>query len=333
MAIGIETFGTFKGEPVQQFKLVSDTGVEVDILSWGVVVRSWRVPVAGGKRDVVLGFEGFDAYPAASPHFGSLAGRVANRISGASFELDGKTYNTVVNWSGITLHGGPEGLGLVNWKGSADETSNSVTFTHFSPDGHMGFPGNVTFTARYTLTGNRLKLELTAQADRRTPINVVQHQYFNLGTTADVLDHTYQVKASAYTELGDNLLPTGAILPVKGTQWDLNTPRTMRDAAGAPVGYDGNVVLASDRSFDDPVAIVTAPDQSLTLKLYTDRPGLQVYNSLWSEVNAEGKHFGRFSGFCLEDQDLPDAVNHPHFPSIIYGPGHDYVHRCDIEIA
>ena len=115
--------------------------------------------------------------------------------------------------------------------------------------------------------------------------------------------------------------------------WDLNTPRNLRDTEGKPIDYDGNLVLASGRRFDDAVAIVTAPDESLTLKLWTDRPGLQFYNSVWSNVSAEGKTFPRHSGFCLEDQDFPDAVHHPHFPSTIYGPDRDYAHRCDIEIA
>ena len=334
MTIGVEKFGEFGGKRVDRFKLSSNTGVEVDIIGWGVVVRDWRVPVAGGLRSVVLGFEQFDSYPTHSPHFGSLAGRVANRIGGASFDLDGKHYATPANFAGRhTLHGGIEGLGRVTWDGEVDNARNAVRFTHFSPDGHMGFPGNVTFSALYTLEGDKLKLELRATTDQRTPINLVQHQYFNLGTGPDVLDHRYQVDASAYTDVDSDLIPTGAILPVTGTQWDLRTARTMRDAAGQPVAYDGNVVLDQGRDFDAPVATVTGPDGQLSLKLWTDRPGLQVYNGVWTDVQAEGKAFGRFSGFCLEDQDFPDAPHNPHFPSIIYGPGKDYLHRCDIEIA
>jgi len=334
MTVSVERFGAFEGDEVEQFRLVSDTGVEVDIISWGVVVRDWRVPVGETKRSVVLGLENFDSYPTRSPHFGSLAGRVANRIAGASFEADGVRFNTPANFMGRhTLHGGPEGLGRVVWRGETDNMNNAVRFTHVSPEGHAGFPGTVTFTATYTLTGNRLTLEIHARTDKRTPINVVQHQYFNLGTGADVLDHKYQLLAPAYTALGEDLIPTGAILPVEGTAWDFNTPRTLRDAQGQPIDYDGNLVLATGRRFEDPVAIVTAPDDSLTLKLWTDRPGLQFYDSVWSDVEAEGKHWGRHSGFCLEDQDFPDAVHQPHFPSIIYGPDRDYVHRCDIEIA
>ncbi|RYH02919.1 MAG: galactose mutarotase [Alphaproteobacteria bacterium] len=334
MTVSVERFGAFEGNDVEQFRLVSDTGVEVDIISWGVAVRDWRVPVGDTRRSVVLGFDGFDAYPTDSPSFGSLAGRVANRIAGASFELDGIAYNTPANFMGRhTLHGGPQGLGRVVWRGETDNMNNAVRFTHVSPDGHAGFPGTITFTATYTLVGNKLKLEIHGTTDKRTPINVVQHQYFNLGTTGDILDHRYQLIAPAYTALGEDLIPTGAILPVAGTAWDFNTPRTLRDTAGQGIDYDGNLVLATGRRFDEPVAIVTAPDDSLTLKLWTDRPGLQFYNSVWSNVSAEGKTFPRHSGFCLEDQDFPDAVHHPHFPSTIYGPDRDYVHRCDIEIA
>ncbi|MDB5539849.1 MAG: galactose-epimerase [Devosia sp.] len=333
MSVAVEEFGSFKGERVDQFKLRSDTGVEVDLISWGVLVRDWRVPVAGGMRSVVLGFDQFESYPAASPYFGSLAGRVANRIRNGTFTLDGETYTVTPNFLGHALHGGPEGIGRLVWDGEADSANTSVRFTLDSPDGAMGFPGNVRFTATYTLIGHRLRLDITAKADRRTPINVVQHQYFNLGTGADVLDHSYRIPASAYTELGEQLIPTGAILPVDGTIWDFRKGRTMRDTAGKPIDYDGNLVLDTDRQFDEPVAVVTGPNRALTLKLWTDRPGLQVYNSVTTNVSAEGKTFGHHCGFCLEDQDLPDAVNHPYFPSTIYGQDRDYSHRVDIEIA
>jgi len=333
MSVAVEAFGSYEGKRVDQFRLKSTTGVEVDLISWGVVVRDWRVPVGGSLRSVVLGFEQFESYPKASPYFGAIAGRVANRIRNGTFTLDGKTYALDKNFGPHTLHGGPQGLGVQVWSAEVDNAGNAVRFSFDSPDGAMGFPGNVKFTVTYTLAGNTLRLDIGARADRRTPINVVQHQYFNLGTGPDVLDHSYQVAAGAYTELGDQLIPTGAILPARGTQWDFRTARTMRDAAGQPIDYDGNVVLDTDRRFDDPVAVVTGPDKALTLKLRSDRPGLQVYNSVWTDARAEGRHFGKHSGFCLEDQDLPDAVNNPHFPSTIYGPDRDYSHRVDIEIA
>lgn len=334
MTIESKEFGSFKGKRVDQFTLRSDTGVEVDIMTWGVVVRDWRVPVAGGMRSVVLGFDSFDPYPDHSPHFGSIAGRVANRIRNASFELDGKTYTLPANFLTHTLHGGPEGLGQQVWNAEADTANNAVVFTHTSPDGHMGFPGEVKFTLTYALIGNKLSLRMHATADRRTPINVVQHQYFNLGTTPLIVDHSYRIESDAYTELDDELIPTGRFIPVDGTKWDLRQPRTLRDAEGNIVEYDGNLMLRDGRDLSQPVAEVVAPEGDLRLQLWTDRPGLQLYSSPWTNVNVPGgPTIGKYTGFCLEDQDLPDAVHHPGFPSIIYGPDRDYVHSCDIEIS
>ncbi|KFC68720.1 Aldose 1-epimerase [Devosia sp. LC5] len=336
MTIAVSTFGEHAGKRVDQFRLVSDTGVEVDLIGYGVVVRDWRVPVAGAPRSVVLGFDNFDAYPAHSPHLGSLAGRVANRIKNASFDLDGKTYNLPANAGNLQLHGGTEGLGRQVWDGEVDEANTAVRFTHFSPDGAMGYPGNVNFTATYRLKGHRLLLELTATTDRATPISLVQHQYFNLGTSADVLDHTIQVNSSAYTQLGEDLAPTGAILPSAGTAYDLRQPRSMRDSNGAPVDYDIGMVLDTGRNHADPIATVVGPDKALTLKLWSDRPGVQVYNGVWTDIPVPGlggRHYGKHAGFCLEDQAFADAVHNPHFPNVIYSPERPYSHWCEFEIA
>ncbi len=336
MAIATARFGEFGGKRVDQFTLKSDSGVEVDLINYGVVVRDWRVPVAGGSRSVVLGFDAFPAYESHSPHFGSLAGRVANRIGGASFELDGVTYRVPANEGGSSLHGGPEGLGRIAWDAAPDEANNAVVFTHLSPDGASGYPGNVAFKAVYSLKGNRLRLELSATTDRKTPISLVQHQYFNLGTGPDILDHQVQINANAFTETDEDLIPTGVIRPVKGTQYDLKTPRALRDAAGQPLKYDLNLVLDPGRDLRDPVATVRGPDGALTLRLWTDRPGVQFYNGVYTDIPVPGlhdKHYGHHSGLCLEDQAFPDAVHHSHFPSIWYSPERPYSHWCEIEIG
>ena len=336
MAIAVENFGEFEGRRVDQFTLKGEGGVEVDIINYGVAVRDWRVPVKGGVRQVVLGFDDFPAYASHSPHLGSLAGRVANRIGGASFEIDGKTYRLPANERTHTLHGGPEGLGRIVWTAEPDTAKNAVRFTHRSPDGAMGFPGNVEFTAVYSLRVRTLRLDIIARSDKTTPINVVQHQYFNLGTADTVLDHHFKLNCNAFTDTDEDLIPTGAILPVIHTQYDLKTERSLRDRSGKPVKYDVNLVLDQGRDFRDPVAVVQSPDRDLTLKLWTDRPGLQFYNGVYTDIpvpGLSGKHYGNHSGFCLEDQDFPDAVHHSHFPSTWYGPGQDYSHWCEFEIA
>jgi aldose 1-epimerase len=334
----MKPFGSFDGKRVDQFTLVSTTGVEIDIINWGVTVRDWRVPVGEGLRSVVLGFERFDDYPAHSPFFGSLAGRVANRLAGASFELDGRLYTLEADASGNMLHGGSETIGRLVWEARPDDATNAVVFSHVSPDGAMGFPGEVRMKATYRLDGNRLRLELGATTDRPTILSLVQHQYFNLGTDDHVLDHSYWLAAGAYTETSPgDLIPTGNILEARpGSDQYFRVPRKMRDAAGRPLDYDGNFVLDSGRNLAEPMAIVTSPTGDLTLRQWTDRPGVQFYNAVTTAVPVPGlggRHYGPHAGFCLEDQAFPDAPHHPHFPSIVITPERPYAPWCEFEIA
>jgi aldose 1-epimerase len=337
MMVAVRSFGSFEGKRVDQFTLTSASGVEVDIISWGVVVRDWRVPVKGGRRSVVLGLDSFDDYPRHSPHLGALAGRIANRVRGASFELEGRTYRLPANDGAQSLHGGPRGIGRLVWDAEVDDAANAVVFSLVSPDGDAGYPGRLELQATYRLDGNRLRLELDAATDRPTPVSLVQHQYFNLGTTDDVLDHHYRIAAHAYTESGPDLVPTGNILEIApGSDRDFGTPRTLRDAQGRPIDYDGNFVLDAGRDIADPVAVVTSPEEDLQLQLRTDRPGLQFYNAVTTDVPVPGiggRRYGHYAGFCLEDQMFPDALHHPHFPSIVITPDRPYAHWSEFEIA
>jgi aldose 1-epimerase len=336
MGVAVSRAGEFEGKRVDEAVLVSDAGVEVCILNYGVTVRDWRVPVAGGLRSIVLGFESFDPYPEHSPYFGAIAGRVANRVRDAEFSLNGHSYALDANDGGNQLHGGPKGLSHQIWNMEPDSASNAVRFTHFSPDGAMGYPGNVGFEAVYRLNGESLELEMSAETDVPTPISLVQHIYFNLGTGADVLDHVIRIPGTAHTELGAGLVTTGAILPVDGTVYDFRDGRKLRDENGAPIDYDFNLVLDPTRKLTDPIAEVASPDGALKLTQWSDQKGLQVYNGIWTDVSAPGlggRQYGKYSGLCLEDQAFPDALHHPNFPSIISDPAHPYQHRCRFEVG
>lgn len=337
MSIPTSKIGTFNGQRVDEAVLTSANGVSVSIMNWGCVVRDWRVPVGADMRSIVLGFDDFEAYPVHSPYFGAVVGRVANRIRNAQFELDGQVYKLAANEGKFMLHGGPEGLGQQVWSMETDAAKNAVLLTISSPDGHMGFPGNVDFSVLYTLTGNKLRLEFVGTPDRPTPISLVQHHYFNLGQTDSISDHIVQMPyATAMTGTDELLIPTGEIQPVKNTRFDFTAPRNLRDAAGVPEDYDLNFVLDAGRDVTKPIAIATGEDKAVTLKLWSDRPGLQFYDGVWTDVAVAGRNgrpYKKHSGLCFEDQMFPNAVNQTNFPSIICTPDNPYRHWCEIEVG
>lgn len=327
--------GSVDGQDVHEVVLTSQANVSIAILTYGALIRDWRVPVSGQLRPVVLGFDEVSLYGEHSPYFGAIVGRVANRIGGAKFSFDSTTCTLPANEGSNHLHGGPEGFGKRVWR-IVSEGEKSVTLAISSPDGDMGYPGNVEAEVTYRLDGNRLEIDFAATTDRPTPISLVQHNYFNLAGGGDVLDHRLEIPAGAHTELGAGQIPTGAILPATGTDLDFRSPRTLRLANGKGQKIDNNLVLDTGRDTNAPAATLQAPDGSLTLKLFTDQPGVQVYNGWKLDLKVpglDGAHYVPFSGICLEDQNFPDAVNHPHFPSPVVTPERPYRHWCAIEIG
>ncbi|WP_336055987.1 aldose epimerase family protein [Nitratireductor sp. CH_MIT9313-5] len=335
MAVEISRFAEHEGKDVLQAVIESESGTRICVLSYGALIRDWQVRVAGGLRSVVLGFEEFEHYPAHSRYFGAIAGRVANRIAGGRFTLNGREYQLDQNQGDNHLHGGSAGIGKQIWL-MEPLAENGVRLNYTSLDGEMGYPGSLDIAVEYRLDGNRLRIEFEAMASEATPVNLVQHNYFNLMGEGDVLDHRLFLRANAYTPVDETLIPTGEIIPVSGTQFDFRNSRVMRDAAGIPQEFDHNLVLDTGRTAEDPAVILVAPDDSLTLKLFTDQPGLQLYNGSKLDVpvpGLNGVRYGRHAGLCLEDQKFPDAVNNPHFPNTIVTPDAPYRHWCEIEIA
>lgn len=245
---------------------------------------------------------------------GSICGRVANRIAGGGFELDGVKYELAVNNGANHLHGGLVGFSDRLWTVESAEASR-VVMSLVSPDGEEGYPGTVRIRLEYTLDGRRLNLSLMAETDAPTLLNLTNHAYWNLNGADTVDSHLLQVNASAYTPMVSNI-PTGCIVPVEGTLYDLRRPALLgeRNAPGAIAGgYDDNYVLPTLPGVK-PAAVLT--NGRRTLRVLTDAPGIQVYTGDYLPLPR--------GGIALEAQNYPDSPHHHHFPSIVLRPGAPY---------
>lgn len=331
-------FGTTgDGAPTHLFTLTGDDGIVVRVSDLGATLVEVHLPDRDGVvADVALGFDTAAGYrSAANPYFGATVGRVAGRIAGAEFRLDGRSYRLAAGEPPNALHGGPErGLSKVLWDVvRADD--DEVVLTYTSPDGEEGYPGNLTVTARYALRGNALEVSYEALTDAATPVNLTNHAYWNLAGAGNgtVLDHELQILASRSTPSDDELIPTGEIAPVVGTAIDFQHPRRIGDridevSAPPTLGYDHNLLLDAEGPALRPAARLRDPASGRRLELETNQPGVQLYtgNRLAGERGKDGHVYPRFGGVCLEAQVPPDAVHRPEFPSIILRPGETYGH-------
>jgi aldose 1-epimerase len=327
-------FGRLGGRAVEEITLESPDAA-VSIISWGASVRDWRVDSAGRALPMVLGFRSLDDYVSHAKWHGAIAGRVANRIAGAAFELDGQVYRLDPNEGRHHLHGGSGGLGRRIWEMEGDAAENAVRLSCLSPDGEMGYPGTVQFEVSYRLEGPRLIVEMAGVPDRPTPINLAQHNYYNLAGGADARDHVVRVAARCFTSVDAEGIPTGAIEPVAGTRYDFREPVSFEKSDPERQGVDINLVLDPERDPEQPAAEVRSDWTNRVLRLWTREPGLQVFNAPKQQIGApghEGQRYSRFSGVCLEAQHFPDSVHQPDWPSIIRTPDAPYSQRLVVEI-
>ncbi|MBR5887514.1 MAG: galactose mutarotase [Akkermansia sp.] len=245
---------------------------------------------------------------------GAVCGRVANRIAGGRFLLDGQEYTLAVNNGPNHLHGGKIGFSDIPWEVESADSSR-IVLSLISPDGDEGYPGTVTVRAVYTLQGNKLTLDLQGVTDAPTLLNLTNHAYWNLNGQGTMDDHYLQVHATAYTPMVANI-PTGAILPVSGSLYDLTTPACLGERNAPDTiagGYDDNYVLPTVAGVKE-VAVLS--NGKYTLRLSTDAPGLQVYTGDYLPLKR--------GGVALEAQNFPDSPHQPHFPSIELRPGRLY---------
>ncbi|MBE3130082.1 MAG: galactose mutarotase [Acidobacteria bacterium] len=337
MKIKREHFGRLAdGTAVDIYTLRNASGLEARVMTYGAILVSLKLPDRNGVlADVNLGFDALDGYLGTHPYFGAIIGRYGNRIAKARFTLDGVEYKLAANNNGNTLHGGLRGFDKVDWKAEPVESAQGqgVKLTYLSRDLEEGFPGNLSVTVVYTLTdANELSIRYEATTDKKTPVNLTNHAYWNLmgEGQGDVLGHRLQIEADKITavESAANLIPTGEIVPVAGTPFDFTSPHAIGERiAKVEGGYDHNFVLRSGGGGLALAARVEEPASGRVLEVWTDQPGIQLYtgNFLDGTVAGKGgKAYGKHFAFCLETQHFPDSPNHPDFPTTILEPGQTY---------
>lgn len=307
--------------------------IEVRITAYGAKLVSIRTPDRSGKAaDIALGFDKLDDYlNGKEPHLGSIVGRFGNRIALGKFSIDGKTYQVPINNGPNALHGGPVGFDKYVWLGQ--EVPNGVELTHVSPDGDMGFPGTLTAKARYTLTGNTLRIDYSATTDKPTVVNLTNHAYFNLhgDDQGNILDQVMEIHADRFTPVDAGLIPTGALESVAGTPLDFRKAQIIGTRIGDGYeqmklanGYDHNFVLNGEAGTLRVAAVATDPASGRTMTVETTEPGIQFYSGNFLNGMFTGRHgtkYEKHTGFCLETQHFPDSPNHASFPSTLLRPG------------
>ncbi len=335
MSISEKCFGkTNDDKDIMLYTIKNNNGIEASVTNLGAILVSLIVPNhIGEKKDIVLGFDKGEDYLSNPCFFGATIGRSANRIAGASFMIDGVKYQLKVNDNANNLHSDADkGYHKQLWETKI--LDNAVKFSYFSPDGEMGFPGNLKISVTYTLTDdNALELYYDGVSDKKTLINMTNHTYFNLSghDAPSILDTVVKLNASHYTPIVPGAIPTGEIAAVTGTPMDFTSEKTIGkeidtkwDQLTMVGGYDHNFVNDNYDGTLRMIAVASAAGR--TMKVYTDLPGVQFYtgNGTQKIIGKAGVEYGPRNAFCLETQYYPNSINQEGFIKPEFDAGQSY---------
>lgn len=301
--------------------------MQVEIINYGARIKAITIPIAGKNQNMIVSYDEVNDYIQDPYYLGATCGRVSNRISQATFTLNGRRYHLASNDGNNCLHGGIDNFSHRNWHIVASSIStNSLSLSLTSEDGDQGFPGELQIWVDYVLDdSNCLTIQYRGQTDKPTPINLTNHAYFNLGEVDGRL-LKLRINAHSYLEKNNENLPTGAIIDTANSDFDFSLAKQIlhqeQIAKDKSIingqGYDHCFVLNTN-ALNDFAASLYSSRNNIRLDVFTNQPTVQFYN---------GKHlagkFTSYQGICLEAQHHNDAVNQADFLSSILLAGQEY---------
>jgi aldose 1-epimerase len=324
--ISTTCWGNFHGKEVFLFRISGSDGTFVELTNYGASIVSISVPDRKQEMgNVVLGFPALQGY-LDECYLGSTIGRYANRIANGRFSLDGDEYQLELNDGPNANHSGSAGFNSKVFEYQV--LDHGVSFRYLSREGDGGFPGDLNLVVTYSWINMELVIDYKAETNRKTPVNITNHSYFNLTAGAGtIFDHELTVFADQYLQTTSEHIPTGAMLNDEEMMFNGNKIGSRIQVTGQSLkGLNTSYVLKQSGTLS-PIAELFDPASGRSMQVFTSYPGLLLYTGDYLESGVPG-HYGTvynpFDGLCLECQYFPDAPNHPNFPSTVLEPNELY---------
>ena len=321
-----EVVGVINNREINVVTFTNDNNFTISFYTFGGYINSVLIPYRDDYskfEDVILGYENLEDCKSASSYFNAIIGRVGNRISNSEFVLNNYTYRLSNNDGNNHLHGGKEGFNKKIWKiNNIEKNSDELIceLSYISKNLEEGYPGNLTCTTTYKLNNeNEFIIKYSAVSDSDTIVNMTNHNYWNFHGHGKYYQNISNHNVTLYSErvcLNDsNVIPTGKLVNVKNTHFDLLEEKNITQKFLNSGGIDNNYDVGGDFKIKK-IAKVYSNLTRMGVTYFSDQPGIQFYTGNMMDDKYEGKNnrkYGLQYGLCLEPQFFPNAINQENF--------------------
>ena len=336
---------SINGNDIHSITIVNDNNFKITFYTYGGYIHEVHIPYHNQEEkteDVLLGYGNIDGVLESHGYFNTIVGRVANRIGSSKFSIDNNEYQLYSNVAPNHLHGGKVGFNKKIWKiENIEEQTDSIKciMKYLSQDMEENYPGNLDCTVTYELNNNNeLLIDFGATSDKDTIVNMTNHNYWNFHGHGDSYqnneDHVVCIDSKSICETDEQSIPTGKILNVEESKFDLQKDFLINKDFLSSGGIDHNYIL-EDQTMKESVAKIYSKKTGLGVEYFTNQNGIQFYTGNMMLDKYVGKHdksYGFQYGMCLEPQHFPDAINHQNFPSPILRKNKNYLSKIKIKL-
>lgn len=325
-----EKITTINNQDIFKIKITNDNNYSIEFFNFGGYIHSIYIPYKdeiSKTEDVVLGYKNFQDYQDDEYYINALVGRVCGRIAKSKFILNDKIYNLFPNDSSHHIHGGKKGFNKKIWKIELLQNIDNILvckLIYKSIDMEEQYPGTLNCSATYKLNNkNEFEITYEASSDRDTIVNITNHNYWNFHGHnkfyQNIEDHYLKIQSNYVCEVDRNQIPSGKLINVDNTKYDLRNIRKIDQSLLNDDGIDHCYQIDTQKKTTE-VASIYSNHTKMGMIFSTDQPGLQLYTGNMMANIYPGKfdrEYGYQYGICLEAQLYPDAINQPNFISPI----------------
>ena len=321
----MKLLGVVKGNEIYSYTLETEKA-SAEILNYGAILYSFSIKMKGGEvRNIVASAADIEEQVTSSAFAGQVVAPNANRIKEGKFTLNGVEYQAEANNGPNNLHSGSANIGFKVWS-VVEKTENSILLETCHKHKTGGFPGNMKFRVKYTLTGSTLNLDYEVETDQAALCNITNHAYFNLdGKSSTILNHEIKTSCDYYLAVDDTLIPRAKVA-VENTDFDFRNKTRIGDRREGK--YDHFFVFGNEKYLE----LYTS---DLKLNVKSDQAGLQIYSGVVTKFdNPTLPGVSEFSqAVALETSGYPNAINNDSYPSVVINKGEVYKTNTSYEIV
>ncbi len=310
----------------QESYVVDNGFIKIKVSAVGATLISLEVRNSDNELyDIVLGHDKLENYQKyGNTYFGATIGRNANRLNPTTFKIAEELCTVEKNEGNNNLHSGSDGFHFKKWKVESYDRTKSITLSYISHHDEQGLPGELKTQVSYQLEKNNLMITFLGETNQTTLFNPTNHSYFNLNghNNGTIEKHQVQFRASKFTPINQEMIPSGEIKDVAESAFDFRRMKTIESVIETEneqlqltSGFDHNFIIDENINLDEPFATVVGDQSNIKMKVYTNLPAFQFYtgNSIPSMIGKKNAFYGKRSGFCLETQYCPNAINQEGF--------------------